>query len=219
LDGLRGEETRRNDPCADSRAKGARSDRERDLPDQTGENKQPAQAVAVALVRQKEAAEADQCGERHGDLTSSVHVSFPQCLPPMTLATNDRFQSLREAFVVGGTIVGEKQEQSKNKIALPAKFMRVVGRARPFPDLSPRPAALESQTATPRERRLLLGAAWASRLSRRAHGGRVTARGRSFVQRPGLLRAVIASSRFLLAPFIVRVALCPLIQNSMSASA
>src|ERR1700722_9059614 len=47
----------------------ASSDRQRDLPDQTGENEQSAEAVAVALVRQKEAAEADQCGEGHGDLT------------------------------------------------------------------------------------------------------------------------------------------------------
>jgi hypothetical protein len=83
--------------------------------------------MAVALVRQKEAAEADECGQRHGDLTSSVHVSFPQHFPPMTLARDDRFRSLREAFVVGRITVGEKQEQNKNKIGLPTKFMRVVG--------------------------------------------------------------------------------------------
>jgi hypothetical protein len=122
----------------------ASSDRQRDLPDQTGENEQSAQAVAVALVRQKEAAEADQCGEGHGDLTSSVHVPFPQHFPPMTLARNDRFRSLREAFVAGGMIVGEKQEQSKNKIGLPAKIHSRNGRGSP-PDHRPR--ALPRQSA------------------------------------------------------------------------
>ena len=39
----------------------------------------------------------------------------------MTLARNDRFRSLREAFVVGGIAVGEKQEQSKNKIGVTSK--------------------------------------------------------------------------------------------------
>jgi hypothetical protein len=40
--------------------------------------------MAVTLVRQKEAAEADERGERNSDLTSGVHVSFPQHFPPMT---------------------------------------------------------------------------------------------------------------------------------------
>ena len=54
----------------------ARSDRQRDLPDQTGQNEQSAQAMAVALVRQKEAAEADPCGEGHGfDQQRSCFVS------------------------------------------------------------------------------------------------------------------------------------------------
>jgi hypothetical protein len=70
----------------------------------------------------KEAAEADQCGERHGDLTGSVHVSFPQHFPPITFARDDRFRSLCEAFVVGGMTVGEKQEQSKNRIGVTRKI-------------------------------------------------------------------------------------------------
>jgi hypothetical protein len=45
----------------------------------------------------------------------------------MTLARDDRFRSLREAFVVGGMSLGEKQEQSKNKIGVTPKFMRVAG--------------------------------------------------------------------------------------------
>jgi hypothetical protein len=94
--------------------KRSRSNRERDLSHQTRENERAAQAVAVAVVCEEEAAEADECGERDSDLTSSVHVSFPQPFPPMSGAGNDRWLSLREAFVVGLTGIGEKQEQSKN---------------------------------------------------------------------------------------------------------
>ena len=72
--------------------------------------------MAVALVGQKEAAEADENGKRHSYLTSSVHVLFPQCFLPIDLAGDDRFLSLPEAFVAGGRTIGEKQEQSKNKM-------------------------------------------------------------------------------------------------------
>jgi hypothetical protein len=101
---------------------GVRSDRQCDFAHKAGENEHAAQAVAVALVRQKEAAEADQCGERHGDFTNGVHVSFPQCLRPMTPARDDRLRGLREAFVVGRMTIGEKQEQSKNKIGVTSKI-------------------------------------------------------------------------------------------------
>ena len=108
--------------CAELQNRDTRSDRQCDFPHTAGENEQSAQAVTVPLVSQKEAAEADQCGERHGDLTGSVHVSFPQHFPPMTLARDDRFRSLREAFVIGGTSIGEKQEQIKNKIGVTSKI-------------------------------------------------------------------------------------------------
>jgi len=55
----------------------SRLDRQRDFPDKAGENQPAAQAVAGAFIRQKDATEADQRGERHSDLTSSVHVSIP----------------------------------------------------------------------------------------------------------------------------------------------
>ena len=154
-----------------------------------GEDKKAAQAVAVTLVRQEEAAEADHCGQRHGDLTSSVHVSFPLYLPPMTPARDDRFRSLREAFVVGGLIVGEKQEQIKDEIGVPAKFLPAVGRARPC--LSPLVLRRSSGTLT----------------RSGDSGGRKIASHRHCVEQVSL------------TPFIVRMALCPLIQNSMSASA
>jgi hypothetical protein len=118
-----GECARRNNSRANSKAKGARSDRQRDLAHEAGENEQAAQAVAVALVRQEEAAEADQDGERHRDLASAIHVLFFLSFPHMTLARDDRCLSLPEAFVVGGMGVGEKQEQSKNKIGRPAKIL------------------------------------------------------------------------------------------------
>lgn len=92
-----------------------RSNRQRDLPNKACENEQPAQAMALALIRQEEASEADQNGERHSDLASRVHVLFPQRFQPMSLALHDRSQSLPEAFVVRETRLGEKQEQSKNK--------------------------------------------------------------------------------------------------------
>jgi hypothetical protein len=72
--------------------------------------------VALALIRQEQATEADKRGERHSDLTSSVHVSFPQPYPPINVAGDDRFLSLLEAFVFGRRRLGEKREQSKNKI-------------------------------------------------------------------------------------------------------
>jgi hypothetical protein len=97
------------------RLRGPRSDRQRHFPHQAGENEQAAQAVAVALVRQEEAAEADQCSERHSDLTSSVHVSFPQCFPPMNLGRDDRFLSLREAFVIGGIWIGGSMNKARIK--------------------------------------------------------------------------------------------------------
>jgi FkbM family methyltransferase len=62
-----------------------RSDRQRDLPDKAGENEHAAEAVALALIRQEQATEADERGERHSDLTSSVHLSFPQLARPMNL--------------------------------------------------------------------------------------------------------------------------------------
>lgn len=71
--------------------------------------------MALALIRQEEASEADQNGERHSDLASRVHVLFPQRFQPMSLALHDGSQSLPEAFVVRETRLGEKQEQSKNK--------------------------------------------------------------------------------------------------------
>jgi hypothetical protein len=43
-------------------------------------------------------------------------------LPPINLGRDDRFRSLPEAFVIGGIRLGEKQEQSKNKIALNGKI-------------------------------------------------------------------------------------------------
>src|ERR1700727_3150261 len=70
--------------CAELQNRDTRSDRQCDFPHTAGENEQSAQAVTVPLVSQKEAAEADQCGKRHSDLTGSVHVSFPQHFPPMT---------------------------------------------------------------------------------------------------------------------------------------
>jgi hypothetical protein len=92
------------------------SDRQRDLPDKAGENEHAAQAVALALIRQEQATEADERGERHSDLTSSVHVLFPQSYPPINVAGDDCFLSLLEAFVFGRRRLGEKREQSKNKI-------------------------------------------------------------------------------------------------------
>ena len=157
--------------CAELQNRDTRSDRQCDFPHTAGENEQSAQAVTVPLVSQKEAAEADQCGKRHSDLTGSVHVSFPQHFPPMALAGDDRFRSLREAFVVGGTKIGEKQEQSKNKIGVTGKIH-----------------------------------AWG--------GGR----GFEAVRSSGLLRRHCVE-QVSLTPFIVKVALRPLIQNSMSASA
>ena len=68
--------------CAELQNRDTRSDGQCDFPHTAGENEQSAQAVAVPLVSQKEAAEADQCGKRHSDLTGSVHVSFPQHFPP-----------------------------------------------------------------------------------------------------------------------------------------
>jgi hypothetical protein len=67
------------------------SDRQRDLPDQASENEQAAQAVALTLIRKEQATEADERGEGYSNLASSVHVSFPQHLQPMNLATHDRF--------------------------------------------------------------------------------------------------------------------------------
>jgi hypothetical protein len=95
------------------------SDRQSDLAHQTGENEHAAQAVALALIRQEQTTEADERGERHSDLTSSVHVSFPQHFPPMNRAIHNRSpglrqSGLREAFVFGLIAIGEKQEQSKN---------------------------------------------------------------------------------------------------------
>jgi hypothetical protein len=55
------------------------------------------------------------------DLTGSVHVSFPQHFPPMTRRRRS-LSKPREAFVTGGTRIGEKQEQNKNKIGLPTKI-------------------------------------------------------------------------------------------------
>jgi len=96
-------------------ASGASSDRQRDFPHETGENEQAAQAVAVALVGQKEAGEADEGGDRHRDLTSSVHVLFPRCLPPINLARDDRFRSLPEAFVIGGIRLGRNKNKARIK--------------------------------------------------------------------------------------------------------
>src|SRR6202020_3635772 len=78
-----------------------RSGRQRDLPDKAGENEHAAQAVALALIRQEQATEADERGERHSDLTSSVHVLFPQSYPPINVAGDDCFLILLEAFVFG----------------------------------------------------------------------------------------------------------------------
>jgi hypothetical protein len=105
-----------------------RSNRQRNLPNNACENEQPAQAMALALIRQEEASETDQSGERHSDLARGVHVLFPQRFAPMSLVLHDRSVSLREAFVVGRSRVGEKQEQSKNKDGLVGNYF---GRARP----------------------------------------------------------------------------------------
>ena len=59
--------------------------------------------------------------------------------------------------------------------------------------------------------------AW-PRQSRRLQPARAK-RGRSFVQSPGLPSRNHCVEQVSLTPFMVRVALCPLIQNSMSASA
>ena len=151
-----GECARRNNSRANSKAKGARSDRQRDLAHEAGENEQAAQAVAVTLVRQEEAAEADEDGERHRDLASGIHVLFLLSFPHMTLARDDRLLSLPEAFVFGGMRVGEKQEQSKNKIGRPAKIL-----ARKLGDQLPRsspPACRAKLGLQPARRRLMHGA-------------------------------------------------------------
>src|SRR6202161_2403636 len=96
-------------------ASGASSDRQRDFPHETGENEQAAQAVAVALVGQKEAGEAGEGGGAPRDLTSSVHVLFPRCLPPINLARDDRFRSLPEAFVIGGIRLGRNKNKARIK--------------------------------------------------------------------------------------------------------
>jgi hypothetical protein len=63
-------------------ARPARSDREGDLSDQAGEDKRAAQAVALALIRQEKATEADERNERHSDLTSGIHVMFLRACRP-----------------------------------------------------------------------------------------------------------------------------------------
>ena len=55
----------------------------------------------------------------------------------MNLARADRFLSLPVAFVVGGMRVGEKQEQSKNKIGVIGKIHARVGASAPIPGSSP----------------------------------------------------------------------------------
>jgi hypothetical protein len=92
----------------------ARSDREGDLSNQAGEDERAAQAMGVGFGRQEQAAEADQCGKRHGDLASDIHVMFPRAFRLRLLTKTNRIPGLPEAFVVGGLTVGEKQEQSKN---------------------------------------------------------------------------------------------------------
>jgi hypothetical protein len=71
--------------------------------------------MAVALVRQEQAAEADKRGERYSDLTSCIHVLFPSAFSPMNLVRHDRSLGLRETFVLGLRTLGEKQEHSKHK--------------------------------------------------------------------------------------------------------
>ncbi len=121
-------------PSFDSRPRGSRtrpnalkrsrSNRQRDLADKSGENEQSAQAAAVAFLRQEKPAKADDRGKRDGDLASGVHVLFPQQFPPLSLAIHRCYGSLPEAVVIGGITIGEKQEQSKNKIASWAIFFR-----------------------------------------------------------------------------------------------
>jgi hypothetical protein len=98
---------------------------------------------------------------------------------------------LCEAFVVGGRC-REKQEQIKNKIGVTAKLMlRWAGAALLIIAQACARAVGAARAPPPAWRRLSFAA-----LQARSRG-RVTAGGRSFVQRPRLLRAVIASSRFL----------------------
>ena len=61
----------------------------------------------------------------------------------MTVAGDDRFRSLREAFVIGGTSIGEKQEQIKNEIGVTSKIPVAVGGRGPPWIIAPGPAAPE----------------------------------------------------------------------------
>ena len=71
--------------------------------------------MALALIRQEQATEAHERGERHSDLSSSVHVSFPQSYPPINVAGDDRFLSLLEAFVFGRRRLGENENKARIK--------------------------------------------------------------------------------------------------------
>jgi hypothetical protein len=79
--------------------------------------------MALALVRQEQASKADQSGERHSDLASRVHGLFPPRFQPMSPVLHCRSVSLPEAFVVGRSRLGEKQEQSKNKNVLVGNYL------------------------------------------------------------------------------------------------
>ena len=100
-------------PATHFGAKRLRSDRQRDLAHNASEDKEAAQAVAVAVVRQEQAAEADE----RGGVTAIWPAEFMFCFPsfqPMTRLITIALAGLPEAFVSGPRTIGEKEEQSKN---------------------------------------------------------------------------------------------------------
>ena len=120
----------------------------------------PLEAMAVALVRQEQAAEADECGEGDGDLTSGVDVSFPDLRAPHRLSAGLRGACVEIERLGTVPTIGEKQEQTRRKSAvgdfssLSARDRsRAQGQARSKSRTSPFSAGSNREIAKPPPRR------------------------------------------------------------------
>jgi hypothetical protein len=84
--------------------------------------------MAGPLVRQEDATEADQPGQRHSDFTNGVHVLPPTSYHRLAVIGLERFGRKE---IGSGSNIGEKQEQSKNKKGLLAQRL-AAGPRLPF---------------------------------------------------------------------------------------